>query len=95
MSENNFSYVTQDDIVNAGLSIKSNLLFTNASDFSQFIERTALDSGRTCTSVILEYCDEKDIEPSEISKMIGMSLKGKIEKEMIEDGLLPEHTTLE
>jgi hypothetical protein len=92
---NFFSYVTQDELNSGELSLSANLLFTNASDFSQFIERTALADGRPCTAVILEYCDDKDIEPSDVAKLIGPSLKGKIEQEMIETGMLPDHTRLE
>jgi hypothetical protein len=93
MTDNPFSLVLPGSIPT--LATSDNLLFTSASDFSHFIEQTAFNEGKTCTQAILDYCDNKDIEPSDVAKLIGPSLKGKIQMEMIEKGLLPEHNTLD
>lgn len=95
MHDSPFTFVTANDIAEGILSRSANLLFNNASDFSHFIEQKAVEEDKTCTAVILEYCDDKDIEPDDVSKLISVSLRGKIQLEMIEAGLLPEHTRLE
>lgn len=95
MNDTPFSYVTSTDLAEGTLSRSSNLLFNTASDFSHFIEQTAIEEGKTCTAVILDYCDDKDIEPGDISKLVSPSLKGKIHMEMIDAGLLADHARLE
>ncbi len=92
---NVFSIVEQEDIHNKILSVSSSLLFKDAASFSQFIEQTAKNEDRTCTSVLVEYCDEKDIEFEQIAKLISPSLKGKLQKEFSDIGLLPEQHSLE
>lgn len=90
-----FAIASQGDIAEQLHTLKDNVLFNNASDFSHFIESAAKREERTCTDVILEYCDSRDIEPDDISRLISPSLKGKIEQEMIESGLMAERNTLE
>jgi hypothetical protein len=75
--------------------LTDNILFKSSSDFSYFIESTAVKSKITCTDCILEYCDSRDIEPDSIAKFVTESLKGKLLQEMIDSGLLPEKNTLE
>ena len=90
-----FSVFTTADLEESGLKLKDNLLFNNASDFSYFVEVTASESNKTCTEVILEYCDEKDMDPGDIAKLISSSLKGKLQKEMIDSGLIMEQPSFE
>lgn len=77
------------------VSLSDNILFKTASEFSHFVEMAAMKEDKTCTAIILDYCDMKDIEPEDIAKLISPSLKGKLEQEMIDAGLLGEHSTLE
>jgi hypothetical protein len=79
----------------AALQASPNLLFKTATDFSHYIEMLAMTEERPVVEVILEYCDDHDIDPDAIAKLIGPSLKGKIEVEMIASGLLEERTTLD
>lgn len=88
----NFSKVSFQDLLEQTLG--NSLLFSSAKDFSYFIEKRSEANNSTCTQTILEYCDAKDIEPEEVSKLISPSLRGKLQMEMIEAGLLPEHNTL-
>ena len=71
------------------------VLFRNATDFSYYIQTTAQKEGMTCTQTILEYCEQRDLEPDDIAKLINRSLKEQITIEMQEEGLLPKTTTLE
>jgi hypothetical protein len=90
-----FSIVQHEDVQSSTLSTGSKLLFKDASSFSQFIEQTAINEERTCTSVLVEYCDDRDMEFEQIAKLVSPSLKGKLQKEFSDIGLLPEQSTLE
>lgn len=72
-----------------------NYLFRNATDFSYYIQTTAQKEGMTCTQTILEYCEQRDLDPEDIAKLINRALKEQIALEMQEDGLLPKTSTLE
>jgi hypothetical protein len=87
--------MTPEALASSLIKFSDNVLFRTATDFSQFIETEAVRQDKSCTEMILEYCDEKDIEPDAVSKLINESLKGKIENEMIESGLLDKRNTLE
>jgi len=95
MSHKPFSVATQDNIISSSYDMRDNLLFNDATSFSHFVEMHAIDEGKTCTQIIIEYCDLKDIDPEDISKLVSHSLRGKIQAEMIDAGLLPAHTQLE
>lgn len=72
-----------------------NYLFRNATDFSYYIQTTAQKEGMTCTQTILEYCEQRDLDPEDIAKLINRALKEQITLEMQEAGLLPKTSTLE
>ena len=69
-------------------SMEEAIIFPDSNTFSQFIELHAISSERTCTSVILEYCEIRDLEMNEVAKMISTPLKEKIKIEMQEAGLM-------
>lgn len=94
MTNDQFSKASIAEIINASIGFNDNILFSSANEFSYFIENNALIHKRSCTATILEYCDNRDIEPDAVSKLINSSLRGKLQAEMIESGLLPEHNTL-
>lgn len=70
-------------------------LFKNPSDFSRYIEQRAMQEGLTCTELLIEYCDERCIEFETIAKLINPSLKGKLQQEMINQGLMAEQMQLD
>jgi len=94
-NETPFVIMTAEVMALANIKFSDNFLFKSATDFSLFIESEAVKQDKTCTDIILKYCDEKDIEPDAIAKHINNSLKGKIEQEMIETGLMDSRSTLE
>jgi hypothetical protein len=55
--------------------------FTNSLEFSMFIEKKALERNIKCMEALLQYCEEKDIDPTAIATMISASLKEKIRAE--------------
>jgi hypothetical protein len=63
-------------------------LFKDANEFSLFIETQAVEEDMSCYSVLLNYCDENDIDPDAISKYVNNQLKEKLAVEFAEMGLL-------
>lgn len=70
------------------------VIFTTAIEFSHYIEKIALAEKQSYTSTILQYCEERDIDPEDIAKYVSRSLKDKLEIELQEDGLLPKTAEL-
>lgn len=90
----NFSIFDADEFHSSGV-ISENTIFRTATDFSQFVELTAAKSGVSLTQVILDYCDNRDVDYEDISKLLSTNLKEKLAFEMQEAGLLPRQSTLE
>lgn len=76
-------------------SLDDNLIFRTPNEFSLYIEMTAVKQQRTCTDIIIEYCDIRDLDPDDISKLISVSLREKIKIEMQELGLMRKTSTIE
>lgn len=62
--------------------------FTNSTEFSIHIEREAVKRNIGCFEALLEYCEQKGIEPVAVATMITSSLKAKIQAEAEEMNLL-------
>ena len=83
-------FTLDDDVMVA--TTEDRILFRSATEFSMFITNTAHKNGDTLTATILAYCDDRDIDPEGIAKLISKPLKDLIEIEMQEAGLLPKQT---
>lgn len=68
--------------------------FTNSSDFSLYIEREAFRRKIGYMESLMEYCEEKGIEPVAVASMISSSLKEKIRAEAEEMNLLKKSPKL-
>lgn len=55
--------------------------FTNSEEFSIFIEKEAKRKNIGYLEALMEYCENKDIEPASIAKSLTPSLKQKIQAE--------------
>lgn len=62
--------------------------FSNPEDFSIFIEREAKRKGIRYLETLMEYCENKDIDPSAVAKSITPSLKQKLQAEAEDLNLL-------
>lgn len=62
--------------------------FTSAAEFSIHIEKQAIQRKIGCFEALLEYCEQKGIEPVAVASMITSSLKEKIRAEAEEMNLL-------
>lgn len=68
--------------------------FTNSTDFSLHIEREAIRRKIGYMESLMEYCDEKGVEPVAVASMISSSLKEKIRAEAEEMNLLKKSPKL-
>lgn len=75
--------------------IESAPMFEDANEFSIFIEKNAFIRKCSVIDVILEFCEENFIDPSEIAKLVNKSLRNKIELGFIEMNYLPKQSTLD
>jgi hypothetical protein len=62
--------------------------FKTANEFSMHIEVTALEKEVSAIQLVLDYCEENDIEYSAVKKLINPSLKAKLDKEGQDLGLM-------
>ena len=62
--------------------------FTSSTEFSIHIEKEAIKRKIGCFEALLDYCEQKGIEPVAVATMITSSLKAKIQAEAEEMNLL-------
>lgn len=62
--------------------------FNTPSEFSQFIEKSAYNTGDSCMDVLIDYCQKKEIDLEGISRLLSASLKEKIRLEAHDLNLL-------
>jgi hypothetical protein len=82
---NNF-FTLDNDVMD--ITTDDKVLFRTATEFSIFITNTANKTKDTLTNTILAYCDERDIDPEHIAKLISKPLKERLAVEMEEAGLI-------
>jgi hypothetical protein len=68
--------------------------FTSSTEFSIHIEKEAIKRKIGCFEALLEYCEQKGIEPVAVATMITSSLKAKIQAEAEEMNLLKKTAKL-
>lgn len=71
------------------------MLFNDAIEFSEYIETYAQKNSINITAACIDYTDMHDVEYTDLVKLITPSLKGKIELEMQDAGLLPKTNRIE
>jgi len=64
--------------------------FHTSTEFSQYIEKMAYNTGSPCMDMVVDYCIKKDIEIESMSKYLTASLKEKIKNEALDLNLLKE-----
>ncbi len=69
------------------------VLFRTASEFSIFITNLARQNEDTLTHTILQYCEDRDLDPEDVAKLISKPLKDLIAIEMQESGLLQKESS--
>lgn len=86
-------FLVVDDISNEYLITKK---FKTSTEFSQYIEKQASETGLACMDLLVDYCIKNEIEMESVSALLTTSLKEKIRAEAEElnmlkrkDGKLP------
>lgn len=69
--------------------------FTTASEFSQFIEKEAIDKKQGLMESIIDFCDKNDIDVEAVAKLITRSLKDKLRLEAESLNLIKRKNTQE
>lgn len=59
------------------------------------IEKLVIDEKMTYMEAVLHYCEEKQIDPLDIGKLISPVIKSKIEAEAMTRNLLPKSNSLD
>lgn len=70
-------------------------LFKTATEFSQYIERTAVEKRISHVDAVLAFCAEHFLEPEEVSQKITRSLREKIASDFREMNYLPKQAQLD
>ena len=73
---------------NTEATFADKILFRTATEFSMFITDAANKNGDSITQTILNYCEDRDVDPEEIAKLVSKPLKELIAMEMQESGLM-------
>jgi hypothetical protein len=71
----------------------SRILFKTANEFSIYITELAAKKGDTLVCTLLDYCEQYDVDPTDISKLISRTLKDRLEVEYQQSGLLKKEST--
>lgn len=69
-------------------------IITKAS-FTRLIEELVHNQNMGYIEAVLHICDERQIDPSDVGKVISPSIKSKIEAEAMSHNLLPKTNSLE
>jgi len=70
-------------------------LFKSASQFSMYIEKSAIANRMSHMDAVIQYCADNYVDPDDIKHLINKSLKDKIEVDMINENMLPKRATLD
>ena len=70
------------------------MLFKNANDFSMYITAKSISAGTTCCSIIIDYCEDRNIETDDIKKLVSPALREKLLSEMKDSGLIKRNMEL-
>lgn len=69
-------------------------IFTKVT-FTALVERIVKTEKMTYMEAILHICDERQIDPLDIGKLISPSIKAKVEAEAMKANLLPKSNSLD
>ena len=64
--------------------------FHTSTEFSQYIEKRAFQTGSDCMDMVVDYCIKNELEIESIGKFLTANLKSKIKEEAMDLNLLKE-----
>jgi hypothetical protein len=70
-------------------------MFTNANEFSLYIEELVQDKRLSYMDAVLHYCEQNMLEPADVAALINRSLKDKIENDFRDLNYLPKQAQLD
>lgn len=69
-------------------------IFKTANDFSYFIEQKAIENREECFTILLEFCENNDVEYEKIGDMVNTQLREKLRLEFADMGMLSKPSSL-
>jgi hypothetical protein len=69
------------------------VLFRTAKEFSMFITNMAEKNQDTISNTLIQYCEDRDVDPEDLVKLISKPLKERLAEEYRESGLLEKTST--
>jgi GMP synthase PP-ATPase subunit len=70
-------------------------MFKSPNDFSLFIEKQAIKTKSNCSTVLIEYCENNDVDYDKVATLVNRQLKDKLAIEFAEMGMLRAQPSLE
>jgi hypothetical protein len=70
------------------------LEFPTKQSFALLIEKVVRDEKMTYIEAILHLCEEREIDPLDIGKLISPAIKSKVEAEAMRSNLLPKSNSI-
>jgi len=69
--------------------------FKTPNEFSFFIEKQAISTRNSCYSVLIEFCENNDIDYDKIANLVNQQLRSKLAIEFAEMGMMKPQVSLE
>lgn len=69
-------------------------LFKNPNEFSLWVEQQSVETGTNCYTILIDFCEENDIDPEEIANLVNRQLKEKLYQEFVDLGVLRKKASL-
>jgi len=89
------NFFVLDEELKQSPNTSDKILFRNSSEFSMYITNLANQTGTSLTYSILQYCEERDLDPEDIAKFVSKPLKELLAIEMQESGLMNKESSAE
>jgi hypothetical protein len=70
-------------------------MFKSPNDFSLFIEKEKVKTGKDYMDCILDYCQENYIDPEDVAALVNKNLRQKIAFELTQSNYFPKKASLD
>lgn len=70
-------------------------LFKTPNEFSLFVEKSAVKERLPCSTIIIKFCEENDVEYEKVALLVNRQLKEKLAIEFADMGMMKPQPSLE
>lgn len=68
--------------------------FLNETSFQLKIESMVKDDGLSYLEAIIKFCDDNDMDPEDVKKLLTVNLKGKLKLSAMAEGYMKQESVL-